>query len=62
VFERFYRGDTGGRASGSGLGLAIARELAEAMQGEIDLVSKPGRTVFTFSLPAASGTTAPALE
>ena len=62
VFERFYRGDTGGRASGSGLGLAIARELAEAMQGEIDLVSAPGRTVFTLSLPATSGTTSPALE
>jgi signal transduction histidine kinase len=62
VFERFYRGDTGGRASGSGLGLAIARELAEAMQGDIDLVSKPGRTVFTLSLPAASGTSSPTLE
>ena len=62
VFERFYRGDTGGRARGSGLGLAIASELAEAMQGEIDLVSQPGRTVFTLSLPAASGTTSPTLE
>jgi signal transduction histidine kinase len=62
VFERFYRGDKGGRASGSGLGLAIARELAEAMQGDIELVSKPGRTVFTLSLPAASGTAPPALE
>jgi signal transduction histidine kinase len=62
VFERFYRGDTGGRASGSGLGLAIARELAEAMQGDIELASKPGRTVFTLSLPAASGTAPPALE
>jgi len=62
VFERFYRGDTGGRASGSGLGLAIARELAVAMQGEIELSSEPGRTVFTFWLPAASGTTSPAIE
>jgi len=62
VFERFYRGDTGGRASGSGLGLAIARELAEAMQGDIDLVSEPGRTVFTLSLPAASRTSSPVLE
>ena len=62
VFERFYRGDTGGRARGSGLGLAIASELAEAMQGEIDLVSQPGRTVFTLSLPAASATTSPTLE
>jgi signal transduction histidine kinase len=62
VFERFYRGDTGGRASGSGLGLAIARELAVAMHGEIELSSEPGRTVFTFWLPAASGTSSPALE
>ena len=62
VFERFYRGDTGGRASGSGLGLAIARELAEAMQGEIDLDSEPGRTIFTFSLPAQSATSSPTLD
>jgi two-component system OmpR family sensor kinase len=54
VFERFYRGDGAGRASGSGLGLAIARELAEAMQGEIALTSEPGRNVFTLSLPASS--------
>jgi signal transduction histidine kinase len=62
VFERFYRGDTGGRASGSGLGLAIARELAEAMQGEIELTSEPGRTVFTFWLPAQSATSSPTLD
>ncbi len=62
VFERFYRGDGAGRASGSGLGLAIARELAEAMQGEIALTSEPGRTVFTLSLPAASRTTSLPVE
>ena len=62
VFERFYRGDGTGRASGSGLGLAIARELAEAMQGEISLTSEPGRTVFTLSLPAASSTSSPPIE
>jgi signal transduction histidine kinase len=62
VFERFYRGDTGGRASGSGLGLAIARELAEAMHGDIALSSEPGRTVFTFSLPAQSATSSPTLD
>jgi two-component system OmpR family sensor kinase len=62
VFERFYRGDTGGRASGSGLGLAIARELAEAMHGDIDLSSEPGRTVFTLSLPAQSATSPPAFD
>jgi two-component system OmpR family sensor kinase len=62
VFERFYRGDGTGRASGSGLGLAIARELAEAMQGEIALTSEPGRTVFTLSLPAASRTSSSPAE
>lgn len=52
VFERFYRAD-GGRASGSGLGLAIARELAEVMEGELDLDSRPGRTVFRMTLPSS---------
>ena len=52
VFERFYRVD-GGMASGSGLGLAIARELAERMGGGLELESRPGRTVFTLSLPLA---------
>ena len=59
VFERFYRSD-GARASGSGLGLAIARELAEAMGGEVTLDSRPGRTVFTLALPAAAATRAAA--
>jgi signal transduction histidine kinase len=53
VFERFYRSD-GTLASGSGLGLAIASELAEVMEGEIDLESRPGRTVFRVWLPAAT--------
>ena len=52
VFERFYRVD-GARASGSGLGLAIARELAELMDGRVELESAPGRTVFRLVLPAA---------
>jgi signal transduction histidine kinase len=51
VFERFYRLD-GGRASGSGLGLAIARELAEVMDGRIELESRDGWTRFTLVLPA----------
>jgi two-component system, OmpR family, sensor kinase len=49
LFERFYTADA---ASGSGLGLAIARELAERMEGRIELLSRPGRTVFTLALPA----------
>jgi two-component system, OmpR family, sensor kinase len=51
VFERFY---TENAASGSGLGLAIARELAERMDGEISLKSRPGVTAFTLTLPVPS--------
>jgi signal transduction histidine kinase len=50
LFERFFRlGGT--RASGSGLGLAIAKELAELMDGAIELESRPRRTVFSLVLP-----------
>jgi signal transduction histidine kinase len=52
VFERFYRAE-GVVAAGSGLGLAIAGELASVMGGEIELDSRPGRTVFTLRLPKA---------
>jgi signal transduction histidine kinase len=63
VFERFYRAEGGARASGSGLGLAIARELAHAMDGRIDLDSRPGRTVFSLVLPGArAGARAAALR
>jgi signal transduction histidine kinase len=55
VFERFYRTDAG-LAAGSGLGLAIASELASVMGGEIELESRPGRTVFTLRLPRAQVT------
>ncbi len=51
VFDRFYR-LAGTVASGSGLGLAIARELAELMDGRIELESEGGRTRFTLVLPA----------
>jgi signal transduction histidine kinase len=53
VFERFYRAE-GRRSSGSGLGLAIARELAQAMEGTLELETEPGRTVFRLQLPVAS--------
>jgi two-component system OmpR family sensor kinase len=50
VFERFYRAE-GGVASGSGLGLAIASELAQRMNGSIEVRSELGETVFTLWLP-----------
>jgi signal transduction histidine kinase len=53
LFERFFRLD-GARASGSGLGLAIAKELAELMDGSVEVDSEPGRTVFSLVLPGAS--------
>jgi signal transduction histidine kinase len=53
VFDRFYRAETA-LAAGSGLGLAIARELAEVMGGDVELESRPGRTVFTLRLPRAT--------
>jgi two-component system, OmpR family, sensor kinase len=50
VFDRFFTGDADN--GGAGLGLAIAKELAGRMHGEIRLRSRPGRTAFTFELPA----------
>jgi signal transduction histidine kinase len=50
VFDRFYRAQSA-LAAGSGLGLAIARELTGVMHGELELESRPGRTVFTLRLP-----------
>ena len=59
VFDRFYTGDT---SSGSGLGLAIAAELAELMDGELEVVSQRGFTAFTLSLPLAEPTQGPGAE
>jgi two-component system, OmpR family, sensor kinase len=52
LFQRFYTGDA---ARGSGLGLAIAKELAERMDGRIEVQARPGRTVFTLALPSDAG-------
>jgi signal transduction histidine kinase len=51
VFERFYTGDAPG---GSGLGLAIARELADRMEGGLQVDSHRGRTEFTLRLPVGT--------
>jgi two-component system, OmpR family, sensor kinase len=50
IFERFYTGDS---VSGSGLGLAIARQLAERMDGRLNVVSSRGFTAFILDLPPA---------
>lgn len=61
VFERFFRVDTSrsrsetSATSGAGLGLAIARRIAELHAGTLTLAeSRPGRTEFRLSLPAAT--------
>jgi two-component system, OmpR family, sensor kinase len=53
IFERFVRGDTSrSRAAGStGLGLAIVDAVVAAHQGHVEVSSRPGRTVFTITLP-----------
>jgi len=58
LFQRFFRLD-GTRASGSGLGLAIAKQLAELMDGAIELDSRPGRTVFALVLPRSQSPVEP---
>ena len=58
LFQRFFRLD-GTRASGSGLGLAIAKQLAELMDGAIELDSRPGRTVFALVLPRSQSQAEP---
>jgi PAS domain S-box-containing protein len=56
VFDRFYRAENGSdrRTGGTGLGLYIARQLVEAMNGRLWLVSRPGEgSTFSFSLARA---------
>ncbi|MFL5845646.1 MAG: ATP-binding protein [Solirubrobacteraceae bacterium] len=49
IFDPFY---TSNDAQGSGLGLAIARELAERMDGTLDVATGAGTTTFTLEIPA----------
>jgi two-component system, OmpR family, sensor kinase len=53
IFERFSRGEQSrSRGAGStGLGLAIVNAVLNAHRGSIAVQSRPGRTVFTVSLP-----------
>ena len=54
IFERFYR-VPGTTKSGAGLGLSIAREVVVMHQGEIGVISEPGKgSEFFFVLPFIS--------
>jgi signal transduction histidine kinase/HPt (histidine-containing phosphotransfer) domain-containing protein/FixJ family two-component response regulator len=58
IFERFSQVDQSStrRHGGAGLGLAIVRELAELMDGEVGVESRPGAgSRFWFSLPLLKG-------
>lgn len=61
VFEEFRQldGNTDAASEGTGLGLAITKRLVEQQGGKISLESEPGKgSRFSFTLPAASRTTA----
>jgi signal transduction histidine kinase len=54
LFQKFQQLDSGHTRehTGTGLGLAICKELASILQGEIQLVSEPGRgSMFSLILP-----------
>ena len=52
IFDRFYRMADHDRTPGTGLGLPIARELARAMDGDLDVASVPGSgSSFILALP-----------
>jgi K+-sensing histidine kinase KdpD len=50
LFQPFFRAATGASQRGLGLGLYIASEIARAHGGELDVVSTPAETRFTFRM------------
>ena len=54
VFERFWRGANGEKASGSGIGLAVVSELVAVHQGTVTAGNVPGGGArLTVTMPAA---------
>ncbi|MEW6683906.1 MAG: ATP-binding protein [Nitrospirota bacterium] len=51
IFDPFFTTKEVGR--GTGLGLSLCYGMVRAHRGEIDVETRPGRTVFTIRLPAA---------
>ncbi len=58
IFERFHRGKETAE-SGFGLGLAIGRELAERMNGRLELVETDHGATFALTLPASASSPSP---
>jgi signal transduction histidine kinase len=54
VFDRFYKADASrngdGTSGGSGLGLSIVKAIVERHGGDASVESRPGRTVFQFTI------------
>jgi signal transduction histidine kinase len=54
VFDRFYKADASrngdGTSGGSGLGLSIVKAIVERHGGHASVESRPGRTVFQFTI------------
>ncbi|BCY05445.1 ATP-binding protein [Actinoplanes sp. L3-i22] len=64
IFERFARGDSSrSRAAGStGLGLSIVHAVVMSHRGKVGVQSRPGQTIFTVMLPAATSQVVPSAE
>jgi two-component system OmpR family sensor kinase len=58
IFDRFYRGEKSRSAAAThaGLGLAIVKRIVDLHGGTIDAASRPGMTVFGFTLEYAAVT------
>ena len=56
IFDRFYRGEKsrGDAATHAGLGLAIVKRIVDLHGGTIEASSRPGMTVFSFTLDYAT--------
>jgi signal transduction histidine kinase len=54
IFEPFYRGPSAAHIHGTGLGLPLAKNIAEAMKGQLTVVSvSGGGSTFSLHLPCA---------